>query len=189
MICLLTGTVIRSDGGAVVLDVHGVGYFLTCPLSTPNLTPGVQISLHTYLAVRETALDLYGFQSLAELQVFELLLGVPKIGPKSALHIMNQATPTLLGEAAEKNDPVYLQKISGLGKKTCENIVQHLSDKRELLPTTRHTTDTLSSVQADAIDALIALGYDTNTAREVVLELDNKDATVNSLITAALKRM
>jgi Holliday junction DNA helicase RuvA len=150
----------------------------------------MKITLHTHLAVRETALDLYGFPEHTELQMFELLLGIPKVGPKSALQILTQATPTLLTEATQKNDPNYLQKLSSIGKKTCENIVQHLTKKLNLLPTISTTTDlSLTSVQTDAIDALIALGYDTNTARDTILAMETTQATVNSLVTQALKRL
>jgi Holliday junction DNA helicase RuvA len=114
---------------------------------------------------------------------------VPKVGPKSAWQIMNQATPALLVEAAQKNDPGYLQKLSGIGKKTCENIVQHLAQKVEHLPSVGATHTELSATQTDAIDALISLGYDATAAREIVLEISTPDATVNSIITVALKRI
>jgi len=81
---------------------------------------------------------------------------------------MTQATPTLLSEAAHKNDGLYLHKLSGIGKKTCENVVQYLSGKLDSLPetgVTSATIDNLNQTQTDAIDALVSLGYDMNTAR------------------------
>lgn len=188
MIRSLTGTVLAVYENAVVLDVHGVGYLVNTPLSSlPE--EHETITLHTYLAVRETALDLYGFQDVSDLSMFELLLGVPKVGPKSALQILNQATPQLLVEAAEKNDAGYLHKLSGIGKKTCENVIQYLHGKLDHLPHVTNSQSDLTTVQADAIDALVSLGYDAATARETILGFDSEDATINSLVTQALKRI
>lgn len=190
MIRSLSGTVTDLSDSWVVLEVRGVGYLVGCPVLQHQLTEGVSVTLHTYLAVRETALDLYGFPTKAELRVFELLLGIPKVGPKSALQILTQATPTLLAEAAHKNDPVYLHKLSGLGKKTCENVVAFLAGKLDSLPhVSAGAPAQLSSVQADAIDALVALGYDEHTARETILAFSTDTASVNSLVTQALKQI
>lgn len=191
MIRTLTGTIQLVADNQVVLSVHDVGYLIGFPTATTPIAVGQKLTLHTYLAVRETALDLYGFTEPTELAMFELLLGVPKVGPKSALQILNQATPTLISEAAHKQDGAYLHKLSGVGKKTCENIVQHLANKLEQLPATVVAPATeLSQAQADAIDALIALGYDQITARETIQALpDDGPATVNNLITRALKHI
>ncbi len=190
MIRKLTGTIEEIGDNWLVLDVRGVGYLVGCPVLQNQLIEGTTVSLHTHLAVRETALDLYGFPHHTELQMFELLLGVPKIGPKSALQILTQATPALLTEAAQKNDGVYLHKLSGIGKKTAENIVQHLNKKLDSLPETlTSTTASLTTIQTDAIDALVSLGYDTATAREIILDITVENATVNSLVTTALKQI
>lgn len=122
--------------------------------------------------------------------MFELILCVPKIGPKSALQVLSQATPTLLIESAHKNDGAYLHKLSGIGKKTCENIVQYLHGKLEKLPATiMVSTDSLSDMQTDAIDALVSLGYDMSTARDIVVKISDENSTVNSLVTQALKQI
>ncbi len=174
----------------MVINVNGVGYLVATPTLTNTYQSGSTATLQTYLAVRETALDLYGFPQKEELNMFELLLGVPKVGPKSALAIMTQATPSLLAESAHKNDGAYLHKLSGIGKKTCENIVQYLSGKLELLPDTTIVAEgALEQTQTDAIDALISLGYDMNTARETIMALPTEKETVNSLVTKALKQM
>ncbi len=190
MIRSLTGTIENIGENSLVVNVHGIGYLVGCPTLQNHFTEDSTVTLHTYLAVRETALDLYGFPQKTELEMFELLLGIPKIGPKSALQILCQATPTLIIEAAHKNDGVYLHKLSGIGKKTCENIVQYLQGKIDRLPDTPGvTTDNLSSIQTDAIDALISLGYDMTTARETILEISTEDSTVNTLVTQALKEI
>lgn len=190
MIRSLTGTIQTVGDGWVVITVRDIGYLVGCPTATSLFSVGDNITLHTYLAVRETALDLYGFTDQTELEMFELLLGVPKIGPKSALQVLNQASPTLLSEAAHKNDATYLHKLSGIGKKTCENIVLYLNGKIDRLPTSIvTTTENVNQVQTDAIDALVSLGYDTSTARETILNLPSEEATVNSLVTQALKHI
>jgi Holliday junction DNA helicase RuvA len=188
----LTGIIKEIGDNEVVVDVRGVGYLVATPTLTNPYSKDESIHLYTYLAVRETAMDLYGFRDKTELEMFQLLLGIPKIGPKSALQIMTQATPALLVEAAEKHDGQFLHKLSGIGKKTAENIVEYLHKKLDLLPTATSATDTNSSltqVQTDAIDALIALGYEASTAREVITGFSEEDATVNSLVTKALKQI
>jgi len=106
------------------------------------------------------------------------------------LQILVSATPNLLIESAQKNDHVYLHKMSGIGKKTCENIVLYLHKKvSDMQFETETATDSFTQTQNDAIDALIALGYDAASARESVKHLTDKDSTVNSLITQALKHI
>ncbi|MCA9357376.1 Holliday junction branch migration protein RuvA [Candidatus Nomurabacteria bacterium] len=190
MIRTLNGTISDLGEGWIIMEVNDIGYLVHCPTATTTFTLGEKLTLHTYLAVRETALDLYGFTSKSELEVFELLLNVPKIGPKSALQITNQASPTLLVEAISKNDGAYLHKLSGIGKKTCDNIVQFLQNKIEHLPEVAGgTNQSMTDVQTDAMDALISLGYDANTARETISKLSADNSTVNSLVTQALKQI
>jgi Holliday junction DNA helicase RuvA len=190
MIRLLTGEIASVTDGYVVIVVNGVGYLVGTSTKTTNFKVGENVTLHTHLAVRETALDLYGFLSLSELDLFELLLLVPKIGPKSSLQILNQASPTLLLEAIGKKDAGYLHKLSGIGKKTCENIVQFLHDKVEgmALASDFVAGGGLSAAQTDAIDALVSLGYDLTTARETVKAI-GEHATPNEIIKQALKQM
>jgi Holliday junction DNA helicase RuvA len=191
MIRSLTGEVTAVTDGYIVVTVYGVGYLVGCPTKTTVHTIGTKVHLHTYLAVRETALDLYGFVHQSELDLFELLLLVPKIGPKSALQILNQASPTLLLEAIGKKDGGYLHKLSGIGKKTCENIVQFLHDKVENLAFATELTPSngFTPAQTDAMDALVSLGYDLTSAREAVKNLGSESSTANELITLALKNI
>ena len=187
---MLTGTIEDIGENTLVVNVAGIGYLVNCPILQNSFALDTTVTLHTYLAVRETALDLYGFPQKTELEMFELLLGIPKIGPKSALQILTQATPTLLIEATQKNDGSYLHKLSGIGKKTAENIVQYLHGKQERFPiSVESSSDTLSAIQTDAIDVLVSLGYDTATARETILDLSTTEATVNSLVTKALQQI
>jgi holliday junction DNA helicase RuvA len=187
MIRTLTGRITAIGAMAVTIDVRGVGYLVHTATAHHSLSIETVATLHTYLAVRETALDLYGFLSEAELELFELLLDVPKIGPKSALQILAQANPTLLVESIGSKDSDRLHKLAGIGKKTAENLVQFLHEKIEGLTFTIPTsTPATSPAKADAIDALVSLGYDLTAARQTVQALGD-ELTVNELITKALK--
>ncbi len=189
MIRQLRGEITHIEENALIVDVNGVGYLVYTPTNTTAHTLYAETLMHTYLAVRETALDLYGFSSVVERRLFELLLSVPKIGPKSALDVMCKASPTLLIEQIATGEPVQLQKLSGIGKKTCENIVNHLHEKLGDLAEHITPTGPLDSKQADAIDALVALGYDVASARETVASLNTDDNSVNDIITKALQKL
>lgn len=188
MIGALHGTIEDITDNRILLMVGGVGYDIAIP-NANLLEVGSTVHLRTYLAVRETALDLYGFMSESDKDLFTLLLSVPKIGPKSALDVLTKSEAAFLVECIQTEDPSRLQKLSGIGKKTCENIVTNLHDKITSLPayTSTPTTGSLTTTQADAIDALVSLGFDPKTAREEVLSQDNKDLTVSDLVAAALK--
>lgn len=169
MIGRISGTLVYQGISEAIIDAGGVGYRVFITLDTAKtLSAGGQASLFTHLAVRENALDLYGFLSREELQFFELLLGVSGIGPKSALNIMNVATIEALRSAIHAGDASHLVKVSGIGKKTAEKIVLELREKigpAELSP--------LSSTRAesDALEALHALGYSLSEARDALKQV------------------
>ncbi|MEM9336688.1 MAG: Holliday junction branch migration protein RuvA [Patescibacteria group bacterium] len=189
MIRSLSGTVEQVDPASLVVSVQGVGY-LVAVRNGGDYTLNDEVTLWTYLAVRETALDLYGFATRDELEIFELLLTLPKVGPKSAMQILAQADIELLKQAVANDDASYLSKMSGIGKKTAEKIVHELKDKfadlgavgadaSAVVPTTSH--------HADAIDALISLGYPERDARKAVQNLPAEVATTNEAVRTALK--
>jgi holliday junction DNA helicase RuvA len=127
MIRSITGTITDATLSSIVIDVQGIGYLVHIT-KLPTTALGSTITVWTYLAVRETALDLYGFSTRDELELFELLLSLPKIGPKSAQQILTQAEIELLKKAVTEDDPVYLAKMSGMGKKTAEKVVAGLKE-------------------------------------------------------------
>lgn len=190
MIRLLEGTVRDTTAQSLTLMCGGVGYLVFVPNPGVHNT-GDTLTLHTHHAVRETALDLYGFSSSLDLTMFELLLKVPKIGPKSALGVMVNATTPLLAEAITREDPAHLQKLSGIGKKTCENIVANLHGKLPPELEAAEITDgsKVSTINTDAVDALISLGYAPQVARDSIAAIteDSSDLSVNELVTKALK--
>jgi holliday junction DNA helicase RuvA len=189
MIRFIEGTVASiSSSGAVIL-VGGLGYHVHTTKKTA-LLPNDQVALHTYLAVRETALDLYGFISQIELDCFELLLTIPKIGPKSALQILDQADVTLLLEAVNLEDPAHLTKLSGISKKTAEKIVTELKGKVELLSYASNSVAPEANTESynDAFDTLLTLGYNPINIRRVLEELGSGEST-SMLVRQALQRL
>ncbi len=187
MIRQLRGTLLESGELEVVIDVGGVGYLVHTP-DAAFFAIGGEARLHTHLAVRENALDLYGFAETESLRVFELLLTLPKIGPKSALQILAQADVSLLREAVNKNDAGYLSKLSGIGKKSAEKIVVGLRDKLGTADNDAATSEIPHA--ADTIDALIALGYAPQDARRVFIEITATNTSLSSsaeVIKLALK--
>lgn len=193
MIRSLRGIVQSTSPTHLVLDVQGVGYLIYMNTLRGNYTIGDTALLHTHLAVRENALDLYGFSTTLELEFFHLLLSIPKIGPKSALQILSQADTAVLTEAIRTSDAGHLHKVSGIGKKTAENIVQFLHEKIDHLvhPTYLETSNSepaANRTETDAIDALISLGYNPSEARESVRAITTHTGTTD-LITKALRSL
>lgn len=177
MIRLIRGTVAEIGTTSVVIDVQGVGYEVHVTIPATTFALGIELVLHTHLAVRENALDLYGFSDRDTLDVFELLLTLPKIGPKSAQQILSQADTALLKQAVRNGDASYLSKMSGIGKKSAEKIVAGLRDKFEEQdasyydPTSTTDPDSSLSYARDTIDALVALGYAPEDARRAVRQV------------------
>lgn len=191
MIRSLEGTVATLGENSVVVSVNNIGYLVYTPTGRHQYVPGDEVFFNTHLAVRETALDLYGFVERDELVMFELLLSVPKIGPKSALQLLCQADVSLLASSILEQDPDHLHKMSGIGKKTAQNLVNFLDGKIDHLAIADKsaTTNThLSQNQIDAIDALITLGYDPKEARDYIIKQDKTEDT-KTLVQSVLKQI
>lgn len=188
MIAQLTGTIVRHDTRFVVLDVHGVGYkvFVTSDFFN-KLSPLLQkeVTLVTYMVVREDALDLYGFLTEAELSFFELLISISGIGPKTALGILNVASVHTLQTAIATGDTTHLTKVSGIGKKNAEKIVLELKDKIDTISGLEHGEAMKN--ESDALEALTSLGYKEHEAREALKKIDKTISDTSGKIKAALK--
>ena len=180
MIGHLKGIIIHQDLKYIVLDVSGVGY----KISTLGVAKVVskEVEFWTYLAVRENALDLYGFQKKEELDFFELLLTVSGIGPKSAMTILSIATLSNLCKAIKAGDATHLIKVSGVGKKNAEKIVLELKDKLETLGGDLGQS---MSGDVDALEALKSIGYGEREAREALKKSDGD--TTEKKVRSALK--
>ncbi len=193
MIRYIEGRLSAVRHQAVVVIVHNLGYLIHTNTERQSLVLDETVAFHTHLAVRENALDLYGFKDARELVYFELLLSVPKIGPKSALQILAQADPDLIATAVLTDDALRLHKVSGVGKKTAVNIVTALAgkiDSTEISISSDQpavSPNILTSAQTDAIDALITLGYDEKNARLIITKLDSA-LPAKDLIHLALRQ-
>lgn len=185
MIARLKGEIIENNLSSVIIDVSGVGYKVNCTTeNAKGLHVGSEIQIHTFLDVKETSMELYGFILEEDKKLFELLLTVNGIGPKTALNILNSTSPNVLIEGIGSGDPKHLQEISGIGKKQCEKLVMTLKDKvagEELDPKSVAGT-------SDAIEALISLGYSKKDSREIISKIDKKLST-EEIIKEALKSL
>jgi len=185
MIATLKGIVAHKDLHMVVVDVQGVGFKVFVPTDTAlDALPGQKISLWTYLSVRENALDLFGFKDKENLDLFELLIGISGIGPRTALGILNVATPSMLRQAVAEEDTSYLTRVSGIGKKNAEKIVLELRDK---LVTTSDDMGLNMRAEGDALEALVSLGYSERDARDALKKVSKKIENTSERVKQALK--
>lgn len=187
MIGKITGTVLLITDKYALLDAGGVGYKAAATADTlASLSLGEVGSLWTYLAVREDALDLYGFATLEEHDFFIMLISVSGIGPKGALGILAVASTDTLKRAIGTGDTAYLTKVSGIGKKTAEKIVLELRDKLHAHAETKESHGTLRA-ESDVVLALQSLGYSQNEARDALKEVPANIEGTNAKIKEALK--
>lgn len=185
MIAHIRGIVAIKGEKSVVLEASGIGYriFVTSDVLRALPAVGQEFLIHTYHVVREDAEELYGFASASEREFFELLLSVPGVGPKSALGILGLAPMETLRRAIASGDHLYLTKMSGIGKKTAEKIIVELRDKLGAMEGA-----VTSSHDADALDALMSLGYSRDEAREALRKIGD-EGDVKSRISQALKQL
>ena len=195
MIAHLTGKIISKKPTQIILDVNGVGYLVNITFSTFESLPDDNdqiISLHTYLNVREDALILFGFSTIAEKEMFEHLIGVNGVGPKSAQSILSGIQIEELHSALRNNDLSRIIAIPGIGRKTGERLLIELRDKVEKLSDTfEAVADSSYSIKKDAILALTQLGYNQKTAEKVVRNISDKikDSTLEVLLKNSLAEL
>jgi Holliday junction DNA helicase RuvA len=186
VIASLTGMVLSSSNGQVVIDVAGVGYLVhTTSATVTSLSDGARTSFHTSLVVREDALTLFGFLSRSELEVFELLRSVNGVGPKSALSILNQMSVEQIAQAVAEESDAAFKAVSGVGAKTAKLITLTLSGKMSA-PSNKGAS---SNQSEKAVNALVGLGWSERQARDAVHEVGNPGMTDKDLLKAALKTL
>lgn len=172
---------ILPDG--ILIDVNGLVYKVhTSQYTSSMIKEGQQISLLTHLDIKETSHTLYGFLYIDEKDVFELLLQVNGVGPKSALAILNTSNPKTILEGIGSHDADYFQKLTGIGKKTAEKIIVTLKDKVSAIESQSH------SDKQDAIEALVSLGYSQKQARDTVQNIKG-ELSSEEIIKEALKNL
>jgi Holliday junction DNA helicase RuvA len=187
MIGKLEGTFGGStpDGAALVM-VGGVGYTVHVPLAVlVSLESSPQASLFVHTAVREDAIDLYGFAESEDLSFFKQLINVSGIGPKSALGILNVADTSTLKRSIATGDNSMLTKVFGIGKKSAERIVVELRDKLALESSARGET-VGTSEDGEVMEALLALGYNATEARRALKGIKGVSG-MRERVAAALK--
>jgi Holliday junction DNA helicase RuvA len=186
MIGRLMGQIVSKEERSLILDVSGVGYVVfVAPQVLADTDEGKRLSLWTHLAVKDDALDLYGFAAQEELRLFRLLISISGIGPKSALGVLALADTGTILRAIGTGDSSYLTKVAGIGKKLAEKIVHELKDK---VGAFTHA-DSAPSRETEAIEALEVLGYATRDTRELVRTLAQEHATTEAIIHKALQQL
>jgi holliday junction DNA helicase RuvA len=166
----------RTPDG-LLLDVGGVGYLVAAtPSAHRRAESGGEVTIETYLHVREDALQLYGFAEAAERELFVHLLGVSGIGPKVALQVVSSAPPADLRRAIALEDPARFQAIPGIGKKTAERIVLELKEKlgSEEVVALPSLPGAPTSAHVVARDALVELGYSVVEAETALARIDSE---------------
>lgn len=200
VIAHLTGTILGKQPNAVVIDVNGVGYEVTIPVSTfyELGDVGEQASLRVHTHVREDAIQLFGFRTGREKELFLRLTSVSGIGPKLGITFLSGTSPDDLIAAIRTNDLARLVSIPGVGRKTAERVVIELRDKIGQLALADSDESIASSTKVDVdatrddvVAALVSLGYQKALAEKIVakvLETDS-DRTIEHVLRQALKQL
>ena len=186
MIGSIKGTIAHKSGNYIIVETAGVGYKVFVPqffLLTLKVGQEVSLVIHTY--VREDQITLYGFQTLSELEFFELLLTVSGVGPKSAIAIMSLAAIDMLKSAIASGDATVFKKVSGIGTKTAERVIVELKEKLK----DEKSATPVAKEQSDALDALVALGYSQQEARDALKNVPKETEKLQDKIKIALKSL
>lgn len=189
MIAHIVGAVAEKFGGAVIVDVSGVGYEVNVAAGDYDAVAlGQQVKFYTYHHIREQSQELFGFSSLAGKKLFEMLITVQGVGPKAALAILSLDEAESVRNAIANADSVYLAKASGVGKKTAERVVVDLSDKvgMPIVYKKQGSVQTELNTSDEALEALIALGYNLADATKALEGIDTSLPT-SQRVREALK--
>jgi Holliday junction DNA helicase RuvA len=198
MIAKISGRLIEKSPTRVLVEVNGIGYEIQIPLSTFDKlgTIGENISLFTHLHVREDALQLFGFATALEKQLFQHLLSVSGIGPKLAQSILSGCSVEMFCQYVAKNEVAALTEIPGIGKKTAERLILELRDRLSRWPAlfgmpegAAATAAASSTVEEETITALVSLGYARSSAQKAVEQVRREagELPVEELIKRALR--
>jgi holliday junction DNA helicase RuvA len=187
MIGKLKGKIEFFKDGYAVIDVNGVGYkvFLS-NLALGKIAGSRDIELFIHTHVREDILALYGFLTSEELDMFELLISVSGVGPRSAIGILSIADPKTIRTAILNEDPAILTKVSGVGKRTAERVIVELKNKVADL-TVGEKEDVVAD--SDALEALASMGYSVTEAREALKGVSKDVKDVGERVKMALKNL
>lgn len=202
MISYIRGELAAIEKEKVIIDVGGVGYGIFMPETSMGLLPqmGNEVKLHTYLNVREDVMQLYGFLTRDDLEIFKLLIGVSGIGPKGGLSILSKLTSDDLRFAVLSGDSKAISSAPGIGRKTAEKVIIELKDKLDIEEVLSRSADGdteipaviapgANEIQSEAVQALVALGYGSTESLKAVKKVNLEDATVEEVLKQALKNL
>jgi len=197
MIGRLRGIILEKQAPELVLDVHGVGYELSAPMSTFFNLPAVndEVTLFTHMVVREDAQLLYAFATARERLLFRSLLKVNGVGAKLALTILSGSDVDTFARSVQEGDTASLTRLPGVGKKTAERLIVEMRDRLKEVSAAMGL-DTIVSDKAqpaagaksEAVEALIALGYKAAEADKMLRSFDSEGMNTEQLIRQALQR-
>ncbi len=204
MFYYISGKLAKLDGAFAVVDAGGIGFKLTISKSTYYKLPQGEnrdVTLYTYMAVREDGTELFGFASEEELSAFKMLITVSGVGPKAAISILSTLTPEKLALAICTEDKKSISQANGIGAKTAARIILELKDKlkSDALGSASEgdgaVIEALGNIEngnsklADAQDALTVLGYSKNEALKVLGTIDTANLELDDIIRLALKKL
>ncbi|MGH9874479.1 MAG: Holliday junction branch migration protein RuvA [Pyrinomonadaceae bacterium] len=205
MIAHLSGTLLSKEPNSLIVEVGGVGYEVTIPVSTfyDLEEPGSTVKLRVYTHVREDALQLYGFKTLRERELFMRLISVSGIGPKLGITLLSGMSADEMIASIRTNNLARLTLIPGVGRKTAERLVMELRDKvvalssaelEEELGATTATGGQLAtedSMRSDVLSALLNLGYQRGSAEKAVTSAldEGGDISVESILRRSLRKL
>lgn len=202
MIQYIRGELVSVGETQVIVDVGGVGYAIFMSPQSMSMLPsaGREVKIHTYLNVKEDAMQLFGFLSRDDLEVFRLLIGVSGIGPKGGQAILSVLSPDDLRFAVMAGDVKAISAAPGIGKKTAEKLILELRDKLKIEDALEHAVSgadvsagaygNADNVQSEAVQALTALGYGSTEAIQAVRQVEiSEDMNAEDVLRQALKLM
>ena len=198
MIGFLRGSLAEKGDGYIIIDVNGVGYLVNVPAnSSAYLSPeGEEVMVHTAMIVREDDMSLYGFSTRGELDAFKKLITVSGVGAKAGIAIMSAFTLQQLQQAIVFEDAKALQQANGIGKKTAERIVLELKDKFAAEGVASMPEGMAANIpsqeaggRAEAINALMALGYSRGEATSALASVPESDLSTEEYVKRALKNL
>lgn len=203
MIRFISGTLAYAGESEVVVDHDGIGYEVNVPGPLISELPGIgeKVKLYTYLAVREDAMQLFGFLSYDDLVLFRLLITVNGIGPKAALGILGTLSAAELCYAVVSEDEKKIAKSPGIGPKTAKKLILELKDRPELMGMVRISgkeadageevqKELSGTVVSEAIEALVVLGYSKTDAAKAVHEVElTEGITVEEVLKQSLRNI
>jgi len=184
MIGYLEGKIIERTPRMITLDVGGVGYriFTTTEIIETAAKNKDKVAFWTHMAVRENAMNLFGFLEKEDRDFFELLIDIPGIGPKSALAILNVVSVKTLTTAVSSNNVSYLTKVSGIGRKTADKLILELKGKIGIGTEGENLKD-----EGDVVEALRSLGYGEREVRDILKKVPEDVSGTSHRVKEALK--